>query len=410
MSAPRVLVVISQVYVPDPASVGQHLADVSRELVRRGLRVRVLTSQSGYDDPTQHYPARQVSDGVEVHRLPFAGFGKASLATRLAGQGSFVAQALARAALMPDVAGVLVSTSPPFCGAAGALLAALHRAPLTYWMMDLNPDQALAMGLVGEGSLPVRVFDALNRFTLRRAARVVVLDRFMQGRVLAKLPVAAKLDVLPPWAPFDEAVAVPPAESPFRREHGLAGRFVVMYSGNHSPANPLTTLLDAAARLRGDPRLCFVFVGGGTGKAEVARRIARGAGNLVSLPYQPLAALPLSLSAADVHVASIGDRVVGIVHPCKAYGAMAVSRPLLVFGPRPSPLADLVDRYRIGWQVRHGDVDGAVTALTEMMAMPPAELAAMGARGAAAMTGAGELSRARLCARLCDLVTATLAR
>ncbi len=381
---------------------------MAAELCRRGFRVRVLTADSGYDDPSRRYPEREVIDGVEVERLPFAGFGKASIAVRLAGQGLFVAQALARAAVMPDVVGVLVSTSPPFCGAAGAVISALRDAPLTYWMMDLNPDQTVAMGLVREGSLPVRVLDAWNRFALRRAARVVVLDRFMRERVLAKLPMGDRLTVLPPWSPLDDGPPMLPEESPFRREHGLSGRFVVMYSGNHSPANPLTTLLDAAERMRGDPRLRFVFVGGGTGKAEIARRIERGAANLVSLPYQPLATLRASLSAADVHVASIGDAVVGIVHPCKAYAAMAVSRPLLVFGPRPSPLADLVDRHRVGWQVRHGDVDGAAAALATMAALP-AELLEMGRRGAEAV--AGELSAARGSrGRLCDVVTATLER
>jgi hypothetical protein len=95
-------------------------------------------------------------------------------------------------------------------------------------------------------ALPVRAFDALNRITLRAADRVVVLDRFMRARVLQKLPVGHKITVLPPWPPQDGTMDVPHADNPFRRAHAPGDRFVVMYSGNHSPANPLTTLLDAA--------------------------------------------------------------------------------------------------------------------------------------------------------------------
>src|SRR6478752_4509780 len=65
-SAPRrsrrikdTIVIFSQVFIPDPASVGQHIADVAFELVRRGYRVRVYTSRRGYDDPTQKYPKRE---------------------------------------------------------------------------------------------------------------------------------------------------------------------------------------------------------------------------------------------------------------------------------------------------------------------------------------------------------------
>lgn len=66
-------------------------------------------------------------------------------------------------------------------------------------------------------------------------------------------------------------------------------------------------------------------IGGGNGKKEVDDKIAAGARNILSLPYQPLEEIKFSLSAADVHVVSMGDDMVGIVHPCKVYGAMTVA-------------------------------------------------------------------------------------
>src|SRR5204863_7909491 len=110
-----------------------------------------------------------------------------------------------------------------------------------------------------------------------------------------------------------------------------------MYSGNHSPSNPLATLLHAAVHFKDDPTLRFLFVGGGLGKKEVEAVIAEHQlMNALSLPYQPLADLRYSLSAADIHVVSLGLDMVGIIHPCKIYGAMAVAKPTLSFGPRPS--------------------------------------------------------------------------
>ena len=53
----------------------------------------------------------------------------------------------------------------------------------------------------------------------------------------------------------------------------LIGKFVIMYSGNHSPSNPLTTILDAVVQLKDDSNLRFLFVGGGTGKKEVEQYI-----------------------------------------------------------------------------------------------------------------------------------------
>ena len=42
---PRTFVFLSQVYVPDPAAVGQHLADAAEELVRRGQTGFAFASQ-----------------------------------------------------------------------------------------------------------------------------------------------------------------------------------------------------------------------------------------------------------------------------------------------------------------------------------------------------------------------------
>ncbi len=179
---------------------------------------------------------------------------------------------------------------------------------------------------------------------------------------------------------------------------------MVMYSDNHAIQYPLDTLLDAAARLQHEPRIVFVFIGTGDGKAEVERRIAAGAKNLVSFPYQPQNALEESLGAADLHVVSMGANVVGIVHPCKIYGALAVGRPVLFFGPRESHAGAIVEPFGIGWRVEHGDIEGAIAAIHEADTMGGEDRTAMGQKAAGIV--AAELSRRKLLSRMADLVDA----
>jgi colanic acid biosynthesis glycosyl transferase WcaI len=398
----RTLLVISQVYVPDPAAVGQHVADMAEEMARRGWRVVVYASDRGYDDPTRRYECREIRAGVEVRRLPFSSFGKSTIRARLFGQLLFMAQALMRGVCIGRLDAVVVSTSPPFAGAGGALISSLRRVPLLWWVMDLNPDQLVAAGHISPNSLFVRAFDWLNRFTLRQATAVVALDRFMQDRIVAKSPVAEKVHILPPW-PHDDDLA-PAAGTPeaFRAEHGLRDAFVVMYSGNHSPHNPLDTLLAASRLLVDDDRLRFVFIGGGTGKKEVDDLVAAGAPNVLSLPYQPKNTLGATLGAADIHVVSLGDSMVGIIHPCKIYGAMAIGRPILLFGPSACHATDIMNHDTIGWHVPHGDVAATVAILRNARQLPPQSLRELGSRARA--IAADKFTKVSLLNRFCDLI------
>ncbi|MBC7771585.1 MAG: glycosyltransferase family 4 protein [Pyrinomonadaceae bacterium] len=423
MNSRRTLLVLSQVYVPDPASVGQHMADAAAEMVRRGYPVRVLASARGYDNPKNKYPLREVRDGVDIRRLPLSSFGKKSIPIRLLGAVIFLTQALVRGLCTPRLGCILVSTSPPMCSIVAIIIGALRGVPVKYWLMDMNPDQVVALGKATEQSFSVRVFRWMNRRVWAGSTDVVALDRFMAERVTSRMDISHKLHVMPPWPLEDYGEPVSHDVNPFRAKHALGGttpsdasptphstgnqpadpKFVFMYSGNHGPTNPIKTLLDAAVRLKDDKRLVFMFIGGGIGKKEVEECIkASPDAQIRSLPYQPMNELRFSLSAGDVHLVTVGNDAVGIVHPCKVYGAMAVARPVLLLGPKPCHVSDILDEHHIGWHVSHGDVDGCVRAIQQIAAMPRADLESIGRKAQQVVNGS--LSKKALCGRFCDVL------
>lgn len=402
MSKP-LLLVISQVYVPDPASVGQHMADAAECLATRGYRVTVLTSARGYEHPEVRYPYRELRSGVRIVRLPLSSFGKKSITRRLLGQLFFLLQVIVRGICSRRLTGIVVSTSPPMASFAALVISYIRRVPITYWLMDFNPDQALALGKATERSPLVRAMKWLNRRIFSRASDVVVLDRFMLERVQQQYQVSGRLEIIPPW-PHDESLEdVSPASNPFVNEHNPDGRFVVMYSGNHSLASPISTLLQAAVELRDDTRFRFLFIGDGLGKREVHETIkTHRLKNIESLPYQPLERIRYSLSAADLHVVTLGNEMAGIIHPCKVYGAMAVGRPVLLIGPRPSHASDLIDQFQIGYQVDHDDVAGVIATIRRVEALPAAERGSICERAHTAVRE--HFSKDKLCAGFCDVV------
>jgi hypothetical protein len=216
---------------------------------------------------------------------------------------------------------------------------------------------------------------ALLKYSLRRSDKIIALDRFMQERIVSKGVPPERVVVVPPWSHdndiwYDEAGRVA-----FLMMHGLMDKFVVMYSGNHSPCHPLDTLLAAACKLQTHANIVFCFVGGGS-EFQKIKALARDKSlpNILCLPYQARNKLSGSLSAADLHVVVMGDSFKGLVHPCKVYNIVGIGAPLLYIGPEESHISDLCQQHTIGLNVRsarHGAGDEVVAHIQAAAAVGP---------------------------------------
>jgi glycosyltransferase involved in cell wall biosynthesis len=336
------VLLLNQCFYPDVVSTAQHLTDLAIALSNRGHAVTVLTSDRGYDDPTLRFRRRESWKGINVIRIPSLSWGKNSKWKRAANFSSFLVLCAFRILFLPRVDAVVALTSPPLISYLAAVYARFIRARLYCWIMDLNPDEAIAAGWLKEESITTRLLKRMMSYSLQRAEKVVVLDRFVKDRVQVSGVDSERVSVLPPWSHSDVVSYSYSGRNDFRQRHGLNGKFVVMYSGNHSPCHPLDTLLDAAQILSDRNDVVFCFVGGGSEQQKVQRFAERHQlTNIKRFPYQPLSELSASLSAADLHVVVMGEPFVGIIHPCKVYNIMAVGSPLLYIGPEESHVTDL---------------------------------------------------------------------
>jgi colanic acid biosynthesis glycosyl transferase WcaI len=259
------ILLLNQTFHPDVVATAQYLTQLAVALAEEGHRVTVVASRRGYDAQEQLFPQHETWRDVEIHRIRSSRFGKSSKTRRAVDFATFMLSCAGRAFTLPRHDVVVALTSPPLISLLGAVLARLRGSRFIYWIMDLNPDEAVAAGWVRQNSLAARALEALSRFSLRCATRIIVLDRFVKERIRSKGIDAEKIAVIPTWS-LDDAVQYDAAgRKAFRKQHGLEGKFVVMYSGNHSPCHPLDTLLEAARALAADSRIRFLFVGGGSG-------------------------------------------------------------------------------------------------------------------------------------------------
>ena len=347
-------------------STAQHLTDLATELSTRGHDVTVIAADRGYDDPAVRFKRREHWNGIEIIRIPSLSLGKNSRLRRVFNFGSFLLVCALRLLVLRRFDVVVALTSPPLISFLAALFVKLKGGSFCFWVMDINPDEAIAAGWLERDSITTQLLQRMLNYSLHHAAHTIVLDRFMKERVIAKGVDAERIAVVPPWSHDDQVGYSDAGRESFRQQHGISGKFVVMYSGNHSPCHPLDTLLEAALILEERSAVVFCFVGGGSEQIKVREFASQHRlKNVKCLPYRQLSELSGSLSAADLHVVVMGEEFVGIVHPCKVYNVMSIGAPVLYIGPQPSHVTDIASREGKFALTRHGDIEAVTAAILE---------------------------------------------
>ncbi|MBK7999094.1 MAG: glycosyltransferase family 4 protein [Verrucomicrobia bacterium] len=345
MKTPPSILFLNRVYPPADGATGKLLAELAPALVQRGHRVTVVTAESGAGGkPGEHVNGVQVE---RVHGLPFT---RASHWRRALSYLSLYPALLWCALRLPRADVVVTLTDPPLLLLLGVLIKTVKGSRHIHWAQDLYPELAEEMKVLPQGGVVARTLRWLSTGGLRHADRVIAVGRCMKARIIARGVKPTAVQIIPNWGHSAEATGGSRVANPFRVEHELGGRFVVMYSGNLGLAHPFEAILDAAERLReSHPTALFLFVGSGPRLHWVREQVLkRSLHNVRFLPFQPKEKLAHSLAAADIHLASMQHELCGLVVPSKVYGVMAAGRPCVFLGPEESEAAQFILQHGCG--------------------------------------------------------------
>jgi colanic acid biosynthesis glycosyl transferase WcaI len=390
-------VLLNQAFHPDVVATAQMGKDLADALVRRGFRVSAIASRSIYGSSGAVLPKREAiavvgggsdTEKIQVSRVGFSLFGKASIAARIADFGVFYLLAAWRILTMPRADVVITYTTPPFVALLGLVHRALRGGKAVYWVMDLYPDLPVACGMMKGGAFSTKIFEKLNRMLLARSDVTVVLGRCMRERVLAKGVPPERVVMIPVWAETGTIIPIAHADNPLRGRWAKDPRdFVVMYSGNLGLGHDAKTMIEAMTLLKDEAHIKFVFVGGGKRRREVEDAAKqRGLTNVTFEPYQPRELVAQSLSAGDVHLISLKEGVEGIMVPSKLLGIMAVARPAIFVGHPSSEIARVISESGCGVCVREGEARALADAILALRD-DPARTKQMGERGRQELVG-----------------------
>lgn len=391
------LLIYAHYYAPDVASTGQLMQELAEGLTDR-YRVTVICAVPSYDgNVPEAYRARRLYreslGGVELIRVRVPAYDKTSRFSRVRHIAAYFLRALGATLRVKGVDVVMGISQPPVLGGLlGAWGGWVRHAPFLYDVQDWNPEQMCAVHYAGNPLL-IRLLLALDRFSCRRAARVIVVGRDMADTLMRRFfgRRVPEFTCISNWVD-DRAVVPMPLEHPqvaaFRAKYGLSHRFVFMYSGNLGLYYGLERLFEVLRRFPAGTRaadgreVAFAFVGDGCmrGRLEDCAR-EHGMDNVTFIPYQEKSRLNYSLNAADVHWCVSAAGICGVSVPSKIYGEMAVGKPVLGVMEPGAEARRLIEAAGCGRACAPGDVDALAACIREFIEAGAEVLAEMGMRG-----------------------------
>ena len=259
---------------------------------------------------------------------------------------------------------VVWTVEPTFFGAPLALLIA-RATGAGAWLhvQDYEVDAAFDLGLLPpEGPVHTLAL-GLERYFTRAFDRVSSISPMMVARAEQKGVALQRSVLFPNWV--DVEAIQPESEGErniFREELGLAGKIILLYSGNMGNKQGLESLAPLAASFGEEVSVHFLFCGDGAFRPQL-EVLAAGLRNVTLLPLQPVKRLNALLNAADIHLLPQRAGAADLVMPSKLTGMLSSGRPVLATADRGTMLAEVISGVEeggaaLGLTVSPGDAEG----------------------------------------------------
>lgn len=371
---------LNEFFYPDlDGGTPKAMSDLALQLRRKhGDKITVVTSRNSYRNPEARYPESESWEKIDIKRVSGPHWTNRSLPKRVVGNLLFTASA-ARKLKSVDADVVFVSTAPPTLPLAAMVYLKRKGIPFVYIVYDLEPDRAVALGVAGLSSLPVRIFRRFQQEWMKKAARVVVIGRCMERHVSEVYAIPSdRIDVIEVGADPETVRPKAKLETCFRAKHDLFG-FLLIYTGNFGKSHDFDSILEAAKVLSTSaPDVSFILVGRGAKRNYIEKRVeAEKIDNVRVFDFVPDSEYADLLASADVCMVTLEAGAEGLCVPSKFYSVLAAGRPTLAMMNPECEVAYTIREADCGVQIGLTDPKAIENAVL-MLKSDPTRLETMG--------------------------------
>lgn len=368
-----------------------HLDDNLRQaIVDAGIEMAIYcpTPTRGITyEVRQEYKKRKLEkmyDGhVTIHRFSLYGEGKnpvlRALRYTIACIQQFNRAVFAKDARSCDV--MFITSTPPIKGAMAGLVKKFNHKPIVYELQDIFPDSLAGSGLAKKGGLLWKIGRAIENFTYRNADRIIVISQDFKRNIMAKGVPVEKIEVVYNWVDENAIVPVKEEDNELFEEFGInRDKFRVVYAGNLGNAQNIEIIVDAARKLKDNPKIEFVIFGKGGLEDEIKQTKAKEQlDNLKILPLQPYERVAKVYGLGNVCIVACKPGLGGAAMPSKTWSIMSSGKAVLANFDE-GELKEIVEKNNCGAFTKAGDLEGFVSTI-ERLSQHPEQCAEMGANG-----------------------------
>jgi len=379
------IVYIHQHFSTPRGRTGTRSYDFARCLVARGHRVTVVTGVYGASDLADLVLDRRITrrevDGIDLRIINVRHDNKQAFWRRLAAFLGFMVLSTLEVLRVRDADVVFATSTPLTTGVPGTIAHWVRGVPFVFEVRDIWPETAVQVGALKNPVLRA-VASAAERIFYRSASRVVAVSDRMGEWIRRGLgPAGVKVAVIHLGTDVLHFSGAAP-DLAWRRDHALEGKFVAVYAGAHGRVNALGWVLKAAALVKEDPKIRFVFIGDGALKAPLMAQSERlKLDNVLWLEAVAKDSLAGILKACDLGLMTLENiPIFETVCPNKFMDYLAAGLPVLV--NFDGETAAICREEGCGVVVPPDDPDAMAAAIRGLSA-DPARRREMSARGQA---------------------------
>ncbi|MFV8826382.1 glycosyltransferase family 4 protein [Alkalihalobacterium sp. APHAB7] len=324
------MIYISQHFPPEIGAAQGRAYDMSKNLVKQGNEVTVLTTFPNDRTCRKVYQTENV-DGIHVKRSFRIKDKKSSAKNRLANYFSFMLSSILSGMFTkkPDV---VYATSPQlFVGVAGYVLSRFHRAKFAFEVRDLWVDFAEVLSQFNNKKL-LNLARKLEMFLYKKADIIITVTEGYKEKLIEKGIPADKIEVITNGVDPDTLPDNKEASN-IKEKYNIQDQFLILFAGNIGAAQGLEVVIEAAAELKNTNKpVVFMLIGNGVEKKHLQEKATElQLENVIFVDGMKRSELIQYYQAADVCLVSLKKHpLFEITIPSKVFDCMGMNVPLLL--------------------------------------------------------------------------------